>query len=145
MFFIITFILTTFRHEKKKHESFIPQDVRPPPERDDEKPDYLFNYHSAKLTSGLILADINDAIREGDGGRLIQLYKMALPIYYSHDRTKEPVYNFITFGQNWSITAQTASLQTEMEPFLQCKGGKGAQHFTWSKTRIAKQPVEVIS
>jgi len=76
-------------HEKKKHDGLVAPDVPPPPtESESHKADYLFNCHSAKLTFGLVLGDINDAIREGDGDRLMDLYKMALPIYYSHGRTK---------------------------------------------------------
>ena len=40
--------------------------------------DYMYNYHSAKLTFGLILLEFNDAIKEGDGDRLFDIYKMAL-------------------------------------------------------------------
>ena len=38
---------------------------------------YMFSYHSAKLTFGLVLFEFNDAVKEGDGGRLFHLYKLA--------------------------------------------------------------------
>ena len=40
--------------------------------------DYICNYVSASLYLNLLLRNINDAIREGDGMRLINSYRMAL-------------------------------------------------------------------
>ena len=42
---------------------------------------FLFNYHSAKLAFGFMLFEFSDAIKEGDGHRLFNLYKLALLIY----------------------------------------------------------------
>lgn len=55
---------------------------------DEKKPDHLFNYHRGKLVLGLLLMDINDAVREGDGQRLMTLYRIVLPIYYVNGCTK---------------------------------------------------------
>ena len=43
--------------------------------------DYLFNYRRSKLAFGLILFEMDDATKEGDGRRLHDLYKFALLIY----------------------------------------------------------------
>ena len=40
--------------------------------------DHLYNYHSGKLKFGLILFDFNDAVQEGDGQKLHDLYKLLL-------------------------------------------------------------------
>lgn len=37
---------------------------------------------------GLLLADLNDSIREGDGKRLVNLYKIAVLLYKYHGHTK---------------------------------------------------------
>ncbi|CAB3990580.1 hypothetical protein AC249_AIPGENE23166 [Paramuricea clavata] len=50
--------------------------------------DYLFNYHSSKLSFGLILMEFNDAIKEGDGERLHDLYKFALVLFKAHGKVK---------------------------------------------------------
>ena len=81
-------ILHVFRHEKKKNSNFEPPtvvsaDLPPKP-----KEDYERNYHIAKLRFGLLLFDINDAIREGDGHRLMNLYKFALLLYKGYGSTK---------------------------------------------------------
>ena len=59
-----------------------------PPVNDEDKHDYKFNYHKAKIRFGLLLADINDAVKEGDGKRLLNLYKNALLLYKCHGHTK---------------------------------------------------------
>ena len=50
--------------------------------------DYLFNYHRSKLAFGLILFEMDDAIKEEDGRRLHDLYKFALLIYKAYGKTK---------------------------------------------------------
>ena len=55
---------------------------------DPVKEDNLFNYHQTKLVFGLILFEFDDAIREGDGQRLHEIYKFALVIFKAHHKTK---------------------------------------------------------
>ena len=43
--------------------------------------DYIYNYHRGKLAYGLVLLEFNDAIKEGDGERIFDIYKMALLLY----------------------------------------------------------------
>lgn len=50
--------------------------------------DFLYNYHRAKLAFGLVLLEFDDAIKEGDGGRLHDLYKFALLLYKAYGKTK---------------------------------------------------------
>ena len=50
--------------------------------------DYLFNYHWSKLAFGLILFEMDDAIKEGDARRLHDLYKFALLIYKAYGKTR---------------------------------------------------------
>ena len=51
-------------------------------------PDHLYNYHNGKLRFGLILFEFNDAVQEGDGQRLHDLYKLALLLYKSGGHSK---------------------------------------------------------
>ena len=50
--------------------------------------DHLYNYHNGKLRFGLILFEFNDAVQEGDGQRLHDLYKLALLLYKSGGHSK---------------------------------------------------------
>ena len=79
------FFLFLFRHEEQKHNEKI-TDSATEPEADKE--DYKFNYHSAKLSFGLILFEFNDAVSEGDGERLFELYKLLLLLYKTHGHYK---------------------------------------------------------
>ena len=94
----------------------MPQDVQLPPEREDEKPDYLFNYHSAKLAFGLILADISDVIREADGDRLIQSYKMALSSQYT---------TLLLLVKTEGLLPKLQAFRLKWSSFCNTKGRKG--------------------
>jgi len=52
------------------------------------KEDFLFNYHQAKQAFGLILFKFGSAIKEGDGERLRDFYKVALLLYKAHGKMK---------------------------------------------------------
>jgi len=84
---------TLKRHHQKQHGSELvitssnPNDATDPKEKE-SKEDYKFNYHKAKMCFGLLLADLNDSIREGDGKRLVNLYKIAVLLYKYHGHTK---------------------------------------------------------
>ena len=91
------FFLSNYRHEKDKHPNLDLASTEVTVDREnkesDEKEDHILNYHKAKLAYGLLLFDFGDAIREGDGGRLLNLYKLALLIYSSHGHNK---YAYVT-------------------------------------------------
>ena len=67
-------------HGEPLPEEHIPQD--------ESQEDYKFNYHSAKLTFGLVLLEFNDTVKESDGGRLFELYKLAMLLYKTHGHYK---------------------------------------------------------
>ncbi|CAB3997520.1 hypothetical protein AC249_AIPGENE16794 [Paramuricea clavata] len=80
------------RHESSKHpESQLSQQQgsqQSDTENQTPDEDYLFNYHNSKLSFGLILMEFNDAIKEGDGERLHDLYKFALVLFKAHGKVK---------------------------------------------------------
>ena len=69
-----------YRHELQQHQKAFEDEASDGPPKDSNE-DFLFNYHSAKLAFGFILFEFSDAIKEGDGHRLFNLYKLALLIY----------------------------------------------------------------
>ena len=78
------------RHEKLKHPTFVAHDQGQVPVQNikDDTEDYIFNYRRSKLTFGLLLFEFEDAVKEGDGDRLINVYKFALLFYkrYGHHK-----------------------------------------------------------
>ena len=101
------------RHEKRFHPEFqAQQQVESMCIINDSKPptDCTYNYHSAKLQFGLILFNFNDAVREGDGQRLHDIYKLALLLYKSGNHTK---YAYVVLLYLAKLTA----FYTESEAF----------------------------
>ena len=80
----------TCSHEGNLHPNFNPGINSDEQGKEGEAPqeDYIFNYHQAKLAFGLILFEFDDAIKEGDGERLHDLYKFALLLYKAYGKTK---------------------------------------------------------
>ena len=69
------------RHESTAHSGTTvqtEQDQQDGAGKEGAKEDFLFNYHQAKLTFGLILFEFDDAIKEGDGDRLHDFYRFGL-------------------------------------------------------------------
>ena len=77
-------------HESKAHPNVTVevQDTQGDTNQESAKEDFLFNYHQAKLAFGLILFEFGNAIKEGDGERLHDFYKVALLLYKAHGKTK---------------------------------------------------------
>lgn len=65
----------------------LPQNPSHKPVSDDQR-DGVFNYACEVLTYGLLHAEFNDAIREGDGPRVITCWKFFLLIFKASNRTK---------------------------------------------------------
>lgn len=82
----VCYNLFYYRHEGNKHGEIdlTHEENDETPKPDEVKQDHRYNYHIAKLTFGLILMDFRDAVREGDGDRLFDIYKVALLLYKTH-------------------------------------------------------------
>ena len=75
-------------HEENKHGQVAYEQNEEIPKGDDNKQDYCYNYHIAKLTFGLLLMDFSDAVKEGDEDRLFNIYKLALLLLKTHGHYK---------------------------------------------------------
>lgn len=86
-------------HERKQHpEFYFNEDVdsqqESPNETEileshDQKPrDDRYNYATLRLAMGLLLRNFDDAVKEGDGGRIFCCWKFAMLIYKSHNHNK---------------------------------------------------------
>ena len=85
-------ILFYHRHEREIHPDFVAPEL--PTETDqDLSDDSMFNYHQCKMAFGLLIRGFEDAVKEGDGQRLFETYKLLLLIYKSH---KHPKYAYVT-------------------------------------------------
>lgn len=81
-------------HEKKKH-SYIHID---PPSTDlsqeteksksTDKSDYIYNYACVRLSMGLFVRNFDDAVREGDGQRIIRCWKYMTLLFKAYHHSK---------------------------------------------------------
>lgn len=118
------------RHENTEHpdykENLTQEETRKKDAKDQKDlEDYKFNYHRAKLVFGLLLLEFEDAIKEGDGDRLLNVYKIALLFYKKNGHTK---YAYVTLlylvNEHAALTAfQANSLRHNR--FYNKYGGKG--------------------
>lgn len=80
---ITSIIYIVCRHERQLHPNFDAEtrlEEQQISESDEKKEDFMFNYHQAKMMLGLIIMSFEDAVKEGDGECLFQLYKILLHI-----------------------------------------------------------------
>jgi hypothetical protein len=70
-------------HMKKMHNITTPTT---PEDSSDE--DGVFNYGSVFLQLALLLRDAHDAVAEGDGERIIRVWKFLMPVFKAHGSTK---------------------------------------------------------
>ncbi len=101
------------KHVKKIHKQE-PQSVpMEPPETNDE----TYNYGCNTLILGLLLRDIDDAVKHGDGGRIIRVWKYFTLLYKK------------TGHHNYALAA--LKLQALLEALL---SEKKAHQLTWNRT-----------
>ena len=49
---------------------------------------YLYNYHQKKLAFALLLMSFDDAVKEGDGQRLFDIYKVTVLLFKANNHPK---------------------------------------------------------
>ena len=72
--------------------------------------DFLFDYHQSKMVFGLIIMAFEDAVKEGDGQRVYDLYKLLLLIYKYN---KHPKYAYVTLHYLVRIAALLPEFDAE--------------------------------
>jgi len=95
-----------------------------PPVKDADK-DYKFNYHSAKLTFGLILMEFKDSIKEGDGDRLFNLYRLLLLIYKNTGHYKYAYAVLLYIIKCISVLPPSEALRLKWNRFYNHRGVRG--------------------
>ena len=94
-------------------------------EPNEDKQDFRYNYHIAKLTFGLILMDFRDVVKEGDGDRLFDIYKVALLLYKTHGHYKYAYVILLHLVKCISQLPKQQVLSCKWNRFYNGSGGKG--------------------
>lgn len=108
-------------HEKKQHpESTMSSEIEPEISKAStttQREDYVYNYACVRLSFGMLLRNFNDAVKEGDGMRIVRCWKFLLLIYKANKHHK---YAFAALH----LMAKTTSLLTPQQ----------AQGLIWNRT-----------
>ncbi|XP_078661588.1 LOW QUALITY PROTEIN: uncharacterized protein LOC144905714 [Branchiostoma floridae x Branchiostoma belcheri] len=113
-------------HEARVHHLTVPD--TPPadkPEKPSQEEDYKRNYTLARLSFGLLLRNMKDAVKEGDGERLHRLYSFALLYYRAYGHTHYAYSCFLMKVQVASILSPYMAHSLVWNRFFNRAGGKG--------------------
>ncbi|XP_063046921.1 uncharacterized protein LOC134440748 isoform X2 [Engraulis encrasicolus] len=109
-------------HELKMHNLTMPTDATPTSHTDI---DHRFEHSTARLGFGFILLDFLDAVKEGDGERLMRLYRIALLFYKAYGHTNYAYSTFLlTVQLNATFSPQVAH-SVKWNRFWNNRGGMG--------------------
>jgi hypothetical protein len=87
--------------------------------------DYIFNFHQAKLAFGLVLFEFNDTVKEGDGERLFDLYKLCLLLFKSRGHTKYFYVVLLYLAKINFLLSEDEAFGLKWNRFYNHHGGKG--------------------
>lgn len=108
--------------------------------------DSIYNYHNSRLQMGLLLMNIADAIKEGDGLRLVNCYKFVLLFVYQFNHTKYAYVLLLFFTQIYAFLSEEDSFSLIFNRFINSKGKGGGnipldlfmEHLNLLLKRLAK-------
>lgn len=128
---ILIFVRICFRHERKQHPGFVPDSSESTTcstsvtTTNKSKEDYLYNYHQAKLAFGLLLMQFEDAIKEGDGNRVNNVYKFALLLYKCYGHHKYAYVTLLYLVRVQKENTEMEGYSMKWNRFYSKYGGKG--------------------
>ena len=98
--------------------------------------DHVYEYASEVLTLGLLYMEFIDAIREGDGGRILRCWRYLLLIFKSSGRSNYSIEAFTLLAQYHFIFTDRMHMRSccgiEQLTRLVAQGRKYPATFTWS-------------
>lgn len=112
------------KHELNKHNMVVSSDTLPE-DTSASQNDHKQAHSIARLSFSFFLMDMLDAVKEGDGGRLMRLYKVALLYYKAHGHSHYAYSTFLlTVQLNAALSPRMAHSLT-WNRFWNTRGGKG--------------------
>lgn len=94
-------------------------------ENDEKGEDAVWNYHMSRLQIGLYFLNLEDAIKHGDGYRLLRCFKFALLFEYKHRHTKYAYLLLHFFVKFYAVLSQDEALRLLSNRFINYVGGIG--------------------
>ena len=114
------------RHEREKHpdsESTAAAATEEPETQDKE--DHKNNYHTTRLGYGLLITLLDDAVKEGDAGRLLDFLKIALLLLHCHHRVKYAYVVLLFLAKIYAILPKGIALEVLLNRFFNSLGKAG--------------------
>lgn len=110
-------------HERQSHKLCISDKVAElskQPSSDD-----VFNYCTARLNLGLLIRNADDAVREGDGERIVRCWKFFMLYYKAFGHHKYAYASFLLQSKILAILTEAQCEQLVWNRTVNRKGGKG--------------------
>lgn len=107
------------RHSRTQHNIAIPEGGQP------VEGDSVYNYHSARLQLGFFSLNMEDAIKHGDGQRLLRCYKYLLLLTYKHKHTKYAYAILLFFVKYYALLSEKSAHLLLSNRFINAEGGVG--------------------
>ncbi|PIK58194.1 hypothetical protein BSL78_04918 [Apostichopus japonicus] len=90
-----------------------------------EEEDHKSNYGCATIGLGLLLRNADDAVREGDGARIIQVWKFLMPLFKLHKHNKYALAALRLQADIYSLLPGDLSHELIWNRTVTNRGGKG--------------------
>ncbi len=87
--------------------------------------DDIFNYCTARLNIGLLIRNADDAVKEGDGDRIMRCWKMFLLYYKAYGHHKYAIASFLLQSNVMAIFTEAQAQQIVWNRTVNRKGGRG--------------------
>ena len=116
-------------HERSCHnpDETSPQtDAMPEQEEEDKSDDYVKNYHSARLTFGILMMLFSDSVKEGDSIGLLKFLKVALLMLHSYNRVKYAYVVLLFFAKIYAILSEKLAFEVLHNRYFNNSGKAGA-------------------
>ena len=116
-------------HERSHHdpnESSTQTDAMPEQEEEDKSDDLVKNYHSARLTFGLLMMLFSDSVKEGDSIGLLKFLKVALLMLHSYNRVKYAYVVLLFFAKIYATLSEKLAFEVLHNRYFNNSGKMGA-------------------
>ena len=80
-------------------------------EAQDHSEECVHNYHSARLTFGLLMMVFNDSVKEGDSASLLKFLKVALLFLHTHNRVKYAYVVLLFLAKVYAILSEKLAFE----------------------------------
>ena len=77
----------------------------------DHSEECVHNYHSARLTFGLLMMVFNDSVKEGDSASLLKFLKVALLFLHTHNRVKYAYVVLLFLAKVYAILSEKLAFE----------------------------------